>query len=106
MLQYKNGERYEGQWRSNFANGTQRLFYLPFLYLPLFLLDPGRFVDRKLDVIFIFIFPCSGVGTLSYADGDKYIGEWKDGKKSGKGELVYINGDKFRYCAARWCFVF
>jgi len=35
---------------------------------------------------------------LSYADGDKYIGEWKDGKKSGKGELVYINGDKFRYC--------
>ena len=33
---------------------------------------------------------------MSYADGDKYIGEWKDGKKSGKGELVYINGDKFR----------
>lgn len=22
ILQYKNGERYEGQWRANFANGT------------------------------------------------------------------------------------
>ena len=21
ILQYKNGERYEGQWRANFANG-------------------------------------------------------------------------------------
>lgn len=38
----------------------------------------------------------AGVGTLSYADGDKYVGEWKDGKKCGKGELLYINGDKFR----------
>jgi hypothetical protein len=23
ILQYKNGERYEGQWRANFANGTR-----------------------------------------------------------------------------------
>ena len=38
----------------------------------------------------------AGMGTLGYADGDKYVGEWKDGKKSGKGELMYINGDKFR----------
>lgn len=37
------------------------------------------------------------MGTLLYADGDKYVGEWKDGKKSGKGELYYVNGDKFRY---------
>lgn len=32
----------------------------------------------------------------TYADGDKYSGEWKDGKKSGSGELLYVNGDKFR----------
>jgi hypothetical protein len=38
-----------------------------------------------------------GHGTLIYADGDKYVGEWKDGKKSGFGELWYTNGDKFRY---------
>ncbi len=36
-----------------------------------------------------------GHGTLIYADGDKYVGEWKDGKKSGFGELWYTNGDKF-----------
>lgn len=45
----------------------------------------------------------AGMGTLSYADGDKYVGEWKDGKKSGKGELIYINGDKFRYRTTWMC---
>ena len=38
----------------------------------------------------------NGTGTLTYADGDKYVGTWKDGKKSESGELYYTNGDKFR----------
>ena len=38
-----------------------------------------------------------GTGTLTYADGDKYVGHWKEGKKSDDGELYYTNGDKFRY---------
>jgi len=25
------------------------------------------------------------IGTMSYKDGDKYIGEWKNGKKEGTG---------------------
>jgi hypothetical protein len=28
ILQYKNGERYEGQWRANFANGMRCNCYL------------------------------------------------------------------------------
>lgn len=39
----------------------------------------------------------NGTGTLTYADGDKYVGTWKDGKKSESGELYYTNGDKFRW---------
>ena len=38
----------------------------------------------------------NGPGSLSYADGDKYVGHWKNGKKYGTGELYYTNGDKFR----------
>ena len=30
------------------------------------------------------------------ADGDKYVGEWAEGKKNGLGELLYVNGDKFK----------
>lgn len=35
------------------------------------------------------------LGTCSYADGDKYEGEWKDDKRDGEGTMSYKNGDKF-----------
>ena len=38
-----------------------------------------------------------------YADGDKYVGHWWQGKKSGAGELYYVNGDKFRYFRSFLC---
>ncbi|MDA7753026.1 cytoplasmic protein, partial [Candidatus Pelagibacter sp.] len=28
-------------------------------------------------------------------DGDKYIGGWKDGRKTGQGTLTYADGTKF-----------
>ena len=31
-----------------------------------------------------------GKGTLTYAQGDKYIGDWYGGKKHGEGELQYV----------------
>jgi hypothetical protein len=34
-------------------------------------------------------------GTYNYADGSKYIGEWKDGKKNGQGTLTITGGDKY-----------
>ena len=30
-----------------------------------------------------------------YDNGDKYDGEWKNGKKEGKGIFYYNNGDKY-----------
>ena len=39
----------------------------------------------------------AGSGNVTYADGSKYIGEWKEGKKHGKGEMNSANGDKFKY---------
>ena len=32
---------------------------------------------------------------MSYANGNKYIGEWKDGQKSGEGVMIYENGDLY-----------
>jgi len=33
-----------------------------------------------------------GEGTLTWADGGKYVGEWKYNKKHGKGTFTYPNG--------------
>ena len=32
-----------------------------------------------------------GQGTFTYSDGNKYEGEWKDGKKHGLGTLTFFN---------------
>ena len=37
----------------------------------------------------------NGQGTYTYSYGDKYVGEWKDGKKHGQGTYTYSNGDKY-----------
>lgn len=37
----------------------------------------------------------SGFGTLTYADGDKYVGNWLDGKMHGHGTYVYADGDTY-----------
>ena len=36
-----------------------------------------------------------GKGTMVYANGDKYEGEWYCHEKNGKGTMVYANGDKY-----------
>jgi hypothetical protein len=41
-------------------------------------------------------FQVHGRGSLTYAGGDKYIGEWSEAKKHGEGELIYSNGDRFK----------
>jgi len=37
----------------------------------------------------------NGYGTCTYADGDKYVGEWKNGKKDGNGTCTYADGSKY-----------
>jgi hypothetical protein len=32
-------------------------------------------------------------GTLQYSNGDIYEGEWKNGKRDGKGTIIYGNGE-------------
>ena len=35
-------------------------------------------------------------GTATYADGDKYVGELKDGKRHGRGTLYYLADNQFK----------
>ena len=37
----------------------------------------------------------NGQGTYTYANGDKYVGEWKNDKKNGQGTWTDTNGNKF-----------
>ena len=34
-------------------------------------------------------------GTYTFADGEKYVGEFQDDKKHGQGTYTYANGDKY-----------
>ena len=34
----------------------------------------------------------NGYGTYTYANGSKYVGEWKDGKENGQGAYTFANG--------------
>lgn len=36
-----------------------------------------------------------GKGECTFVNGDKYIGEFKDGKLHGKGVKVYSDGDQY-----------
>ncbi len=37
----------------------------------------------------------SGDGKYTYSNGNKYVGQWTNGKKNGKGEFTYLNGSKY-----------
>ena len=34
-------------------------------------------------------------GTSTWANGEKYVGEWKDGKRNGQGTFTYASGNKY-----------
>ena len=36
-----------------------------------------------------------GKGKYTYTNGNKYIGQWTEGKKNGKGEFTFSNGNKY-----------
>ena len=37
----------------------------------------------------------NGQGTMTYANGDKYVGQWNDDQRNGQGTMTYANGNKY-----------
>ena len=43
-----------------------------------------------------------GNGTMIYANGDRYIGDWLMGEKNGKGIQKYANNDEYDEYDGQW----
>ncbi len=84
-MTWPNGDKYTGQWKNDFMNGMGTMTYADGSK------DAGRFESN------VFVGKCTsgnckdGKGTLTWRDG-KYIGQFKDGKKHGKGSIYNSNG--------------
>jgi len=56
------------------------------------------YVDKKLAYVASFNFfegKVNGQGTQTFANGEKYVGEFKDGKSNGQGTQTFANGEKY-----------
>jgi hypothetical protein len=51
--------------------------------------DGGKYVGEFKDDM------AHGQGTYTYANGEVYEGEWKDGKRNGQGTFTWADGDKY-----------
>jgi hypothetical protein len=90
---YEDGSKYIGQFKDGDRHGKGKMVDVngkatSGIYIK------GRLDDGTNN------FECSGdcengQGTLSYYNGDKYIGQWKAGKKHGKGTFIYNGGEKY-----------
>ena len=82
----KTYETYDGYWygNTNTNNKTAKINYRPNSDSNFKLYD-GEVSDQQ----------PNGTGTMTYVNGDKYIGEWEKGNHQGKGTMTYTNGDRF-----------
>eukprot|EP01088_Endostelium_zonatum_P006125 TRINITY_DN1822_c0_g2_i1.p1 TRINITY_DN1822_c0_g2~~TRINITY_DN1822_c0_g2_i1.p1 ORF type:complete len:929 (-),score=281.68 TRINITY_DN1822_c0_g2_i1:389-3175(-) len=81
VMDYGNGERYEGGWKGGKKNGQ------------------GTWVGRdKSEVRYVGGWKDGkkeGSGRCEYADGSLYDGMWKEGKRQGNGRMEYSNGEVY-----------
>ena len=78
VVNYPNGNRYEGQYKDNKRNGKGTFTYSDAKYT-------GDWDNDSRH----------GVGTMTYPSGEIYTGQWCDGEKHGKGTVTYP--DKWTY---------
>ena len=77
ILYGNNGYRYEGDWKNNTMEGKGISYFNSYRY-------EGDFKNGKFE----------GKGIAYFNDGDRYEGDWKNNKQEGKGIFYYANGDR------------
>ena len=86
IMKYKNGGKYEGQWKNDKRNGKGVFISQNYNNPNLTGIKyEGEFNNDKIE----------GYGIGKYSSGDKYEGEWKNNKQYGRGVLNYVGGGKY-----------
>jgi hypothetical protein len=118
IMRYANGDIYEGEWFANrefgmgitrYANGDVYSGQLIFVYSTrkediilrsirerpngYHRYDDGTTRNRNGKVMNVKLLP--GEGTMFYANGDVYTGEWINNLRDGYGTMSYKNGDVY-----------
>ncbi len=104
---YANGTQYIGSWKNNYKDGQGTFVKANGQQVNGFWLA-GKFMDDEQGasenqgiVMEDELRNCNalhcrdGLGMYSYADGSKWVGEFRDGKPEGEGTCYYANGDKY-----------
>ena len=109
---FSNGSKYVGEWKDRKWHGEGTLYNTyggveqegifennKFLYAKS--LSP-RFIAQNTPTKKRRLPPCpeqgvwnNCVGTFTYPDGNKYVGEWKNDKKHGQGTYAEADGSKY-----------
>ena len=97
-LTFASGNKYVGEFKNNKRHGQGTYIYAGGA------IESGIWENGKLLDVDVSKLPdCKSsstyrhncFGTYTHADGDKYVGEFKDNKGHGQGAYNYVNGDKF-----------
>ena len=108
---YSNGARYSGSWKNNYKDGQGTFFKKDNRKVEGFWLA-GKFVGQKEElpteiveseevIVEDGLQDCNntycreGMGTFTYNDGSRWVGEFEDGMPEGQGTCYYSNGDKY-----------
>jgi hypothetical protein len=109
-MAYADGDVYNGQWKNNKKNGKGEYLYSNGELITGFW-ENGEYVTDGLDELIAQddpeaeksedlpncnkVFCASGKGVFTYADGSRYVGEFRMGKPEGQGTCFYASGDKY-----------
>ena len=86
IMYYKNGSKYEGQWKNDKKHGRGVFISQNYNNPKLIGIKyEGEFNNDKIE----------GYGVGKYTSGDRYEGEWKNNKQYGRGVLIYKEGGKY-----------
>jgi hypothetical protein len=94
---YANNSKYTGEWKDGYYHGEGIKYNGP-KDVRIGLWQSGEYLGTKEDASKkgCILGDCEqGEGTYVYADGSKYIGEFKEGAADGQGICYYSNGNKY-----------